>query len=192
MKKKIVWIVLLIVVLLGSCIVLLDDNLFKTDIDDVMSEKEHNIQKQEKVEITLNIPKSKLPESIYSPEGQAFSENEIVVYKTDTTTIYLEKVMLSNDSNEHLNFIFNCSYDLPDSGIILTPYRKEEDDALRDYISLVNEELSDDTTTYQDISIIGHGPAEIFTISIPVDASKKAAGTMKIDVFINRLAYERM
>ena len=181
------WLDLLGIGILG---VLFGGKVFKTDIDDIMSEQKYTIQNQENVEITLNIPKEILSEAIYTSEGQSFSENEAIVYQTDTTSIYLEKVFLSNDRNKHLCFMFNLFYNLPKSGTALAPLVRTDNGYSNDGFGLVSRVLADDVTTYPDaLFISGKGPSQLFTIAVSADACKKAEGTMKIDLFINQLTY---
>lgn len=191
MKKKIL-ISVVLVLLSGVCIstLLLRDRLFETSIQDITSEQNYTIQAQEKTAVTLSIPKSKLSDAIYTSEGQSFSENEIVVYKTDTTTIYLEKVMLSNESNEQLYFVFNCSYDLPDDGAVLVPYKKNDDKSYSYEADLGSKDLTDDTTTYPEaVRLRGQGPSEQFVYYISADVCRKAVGTIRINSFMNRMTY---
>ena len=186
-KKKII-VSISLVLLVGICIsgIFLNDRLFETNIHDITSEKKYRILNQEKIEITLSVPKSKLSEAIYSSKGQSFAENEIVVYQTDTTSIYLDKIMLSKESHAQLYFIFNCSYYLPDEGTILVPYKKNDDKSYSYEIDLASKDLTDDTTTYPEaVGLRGQGPSEQFVLYIATDVCKKAIGTMNIDSYIS-------
>lgn len=195
MSKKVILIVSLVLLLgVGISGIIFGEELFKTSISDVMSEKRFTIKNQEDVEVTLSIPMSELSESIYTSEGRSFSENEVVVYQTDTTSIYLEKVFLSHDG--YLCFVLNHSYELPDSGVVLVPYSKKKSSSTASYrgiLGLVSREVSDDKTTYTEaVSVTGHGPSEIFSFAIPVEICKKLEGTMKIDLFTNQVTYARI
>lgn len=159
--------------------------------DDPITTLENNdmIQNQERVEFTISIPKSELSESIYSPEGQSFSENEIVVYQTETTSIYLQKVMpLAEDDSQQV-FLFNFSYDLPATGSFLTPYLAENG-AARTYFGLINSDLTDDHKIYTGaVSLRGHGPDKQIEFYIDADVCKKVVGTMGFRMYCNKVSY---
>lgn len=57
---------------------------------------------QQQVELTLTIPESELPDSIYHTEGCTFGKGEIAVYPSDTATIELYKAMPANESADLL------------------------------------------------------------------------------------------
>lgn len=180
------------VFLICICIaeICLGGGFYKNNIQDITTEKNHSIQDQKKTKITLSVPISKLSEKIYSSNGQRFAENEIIVYQTDTTSIYLYQAMLSNESDEDLYFLFNCSYHLPDDGTILIPYKVNDNKTYTDELDLASYDITDDASTYAEtVHLRGRGPAEQFAFYVSADVCKKAIGTMNIDVLINQLTY---
>ena len=177
--------------IISIVVIFLRDELYENKISDISSEKNYNIINQETFEFTISIPKSALPDAIYSSEGYEFKENEVIVYQTETTSIYLEKIMLANENDEYLYFMFNCSYNLPDSGTILVPYKKS-DKGYNFCISLRSKDLTDEKYTYPEaVSVRGRGPSEQFAFYVSTDACKKAIGTIMIEASCNKLTYEK-
>jgi hypothetical protein len=162
---------------------------WQPSIDDIIYEKHYTIQNQERFDFTLSVPVSALTEAIYSAEGQTFAKNDAIAFQTETTSIYLKKAMVSNESDALLYFIFDFAYDLPSSGTLLVPYQKVGR-AYRDYLGLSNDDTTDDEIVYPDtVSLRGYGPSKQFTFYVAADVCKSAVGTLKFDVFCNEIAY---
>lgn len=148
------------------------------------------ITEQKKADITLSIPKDVLPDSIYTDEGHEFEKNEVVVYQTDTTTIYLEKIRLSNESDKQLYFCFDCSYDLPESGTILTNVGRNENGSGSFNVGLNSRNLTDSVGVFTSaVMMRGNGPGEKFLFYVSTEACKAATGVMQIDMYCNELSY---
>lgn len=191
-KKKlfmcILDVVVIIIAILGLCF---KDELLAIKLDKIVEEDGYTIVGQESCDITLVIPKDELPDDIYTSEGHIFEEDEIIVYQTDTTTIYLEKVMLANEGDEQLYFMLNCSYDLPESGNIVLPYTVSEEGYSFD-INLRNKALTDSVRKFPDaLGMRGQGPEEQFAFYVSTDVCKAATGMMKIEAVANELSYAR-
>lgn len=162
-------------------------------LDDIIWENGYIITKQKDYNFTLSIPKEKLTESIYTPEGQKFKENEVIVYQTDTTKVYLKYVMPSDMDENMLFFVFDFSYELPKAGKIVIPHYKAADDLSADnpdlnhrantYISLRNGTLYTPTQRYVN-AVKKHlwGPEEQFGFRVSTEACRSAEGIMMIDV----------
>ena len=167
---------------------------FDLTLDNILNEKGYTIEKQKLCNLTLSIPVDSLPDSIYSNEGLNFSKDDIIAYQNDTSVIYLEKVQFANEGDDQLFFIFNCSYDLPESGSILFPYEVADNEvAGKSYstgIYIKSETLTDDAGSYDDaINFRGIGSGEQFAFYVSTDVCKNAVGSIKIEILCNELTY---
>ncbi len=192
-KKSALWLSLAAVLIcILAAAVLLTNPVSNTWIN-IYEEKEFTIASQTPYELTLSIPRSAIPEEAFSQEGYTFPVNQVAAYQTDTTTIYLEHVQLSNESDGQLYFIFNCSYDLSSSGELLTIYYyNSSDKSYRPSIELRSKNLKDDTNVYEDaLSVRGRGPGQMFTIYVPTEICKNAVGTLEMDISCYELAYKK-
>ncbi|WP_294518108.1 M56 family metallopeptidase [uncultured Pseudoflavonifractor sp.] len=161
-------------------------------LDNITSERGYAITSQTPYVLTLSVPKGTLTEDCYTGEGQVFRENEVPAFQNDTTTIYLEQVMPSNEGDEYLVFMFNCSYQLPESGTILLPYQKSKD-GYRLFAYPASETLTDDSTLYPDaVSLRGLGPGTQFDFYVRTDACRAASGTLEMQLGCNALTYVRL
>lgn len=188
-RKPAFWIVTAAVL---SCIVLAVcflTNPERMKLEDIASEDGYTLAEQKRYDFTLSIPKEKLTETIYTAGGQTFEKDEVIVYQTDTTDIYLECVMPSNETEEELYLIFNFSYRLPESGKILVPHQKK-DNGLFGCVGFRNETVYTETEEYPDaLALRGHGPAEQFAFYLSTDVCRSAEGTMMIDAFCSEWTY---
>ena len=140
---------------------------------DITSEDGYRITQQQAADITLAVPMDALPDDIWQEDGHTFAPEEVVAYRTDTTTVYLDYVMPSNEDDEKLYIALACAYDLPESGTILLPYKVK------------------DSTVYPDaVSLRGQGPGEKFAFYLSADVCRQAEGTLEIQVSCNELTYE--
>ena len=162
-------------------------------IEDIIYEKGYTISKQVKTNITLSVSKKLLPDTIYTKGGHTFEENEVVAYQTDTSIIYLERIMLANEGDEYLYFIFNLSYNLPDSGSILLPYQRrgtKENPLFSPVIVPNSTKLIDKTRTFEDaVHLRGRGPKRQFVFYVATNACKLAEDTIQIEIICNKLTY---
>lgn len=192
MKKLCTWMLAVLMIIILVCGVACYGT--RNDISKIMQEENYSIVQQEMIEISLLISKSNFSEAAYTSEGQTFSEDEIIVYQTDTTSIYLEKVMLSHEDDGQLYFLFDCGYNLPkdkNQCIIQVPFDKDTKKGYSSALSLINNILSDDEISYLDaVAIRGHGPSAKFAFYVSKEAVQKAVGSMKIDVNINQVKLE--
>ena len=91
-------------------------------IKNITSENGYKILNQNPVDIRISIPKSALPDSIYSEEGHTFAVNDVIVYETGTTRFYLDSVRFANEGDDLLYFKFNSDYTPADSGTLTLLY----------------------------------------------------------------------
>jgi len=147
--------------------------------------------KQEEKTITLTIPLSNLPDSIYSKNGREFGENEIVAYKNATTSIYLKKVMYANEGNENLYFCFDFVFDLPEEqGTLLYPYRLVDKRTGANSVGVVDRVLNADNGVFTDaVKLRGQGSHDLIWFYVSTEALKQAQGTIYFDVWLNQITY---
>jgi len=147
--------------------------------------------KQEEKTITLTIPLSNLPDSIYSKNGMEFDENEIVAYQNATTSIYLKKVMYANEGNENLYFCFDFSFNLPEEqGVLLYPYRLTDKNTGANSVGTVDRVLRADNGAFADaVKLRGQGSGDLIWFYVSTEALKQAQGTIHFDVWLNEITY---
>ena len=129
-KKPAFW---LIIAALVACIVLavcfLTDPI-KPTVHDVADQKGYKITAMTtNVAMPIKIPTDVLGDDIYSNEGHLYEPDEVVVYQTETTRVYLERVgYLEQYGEEKLYFDFCFDYEIPSSGtvrVLSTPNIKD-------------------------------------------------------------------
>lgn len=191
-KKPGFWLIVIAVLISAGIAAAFLTDPVTTDVGKITQEKGYYILEQNEYEFTATIPKDVLTEEAFTNEGQTFKTDEVIVYSTDTTNIYLKHVMLSNESEEYLNFIFDFSYhDLDRNSLVLLPYVKS-DKGYTFTIRLKSEDLADGMVVYdQVLSITGHGPEEQFAIGAYTEIVKNAWKYMSIKLVANELFYRK-
>ena len=161
--------------------------------DDIYANKGYTVIYQQPIELTLSVDKTLLPDTIYTAEGHVFEEGEVVTYQTDHTTIYLQKVMLSNESDEQLYFLFDYFYDISNYGSLISPfYVKDKNGVVSTYMSLISRDLKDGKNTYPEaLSVRGQGPGEVIAFYVSKDACKAAEEKIEIQIKCNQIFYAR-
>lgn len=192
-KKPALWAILAAAGLCVAVVVCFLTDPEQLTLDNIKTERGYAITSQTPYILTLSVPKDVLTEDCYTGEGQLFKENEVPAFQNDTTTIYLERVMPANEGDEYLYFMFDFSYQLPESGTILLPWQKSEDG----YVSFSyepSETLTDDNTIYPDaVSMRSLGPGQQFAFYVRTDACRAASGTLELQSIIcNALTYVRL
>ena len=192
-KKPAFWIVVLAVIACVVVAVCFLTNPKGSTIYDIYRQDGYTVIDQEEVDVTLYVDKSKLPDSIYTAEGYEFEENEVVVYSTETTKVYLYKAMISNESDDLLYFIFDFSYDFPKAGSIISPYKYTgEHDGTQSNLYLRSKDLRDVSTAYPDaLNIRGYGPGTQFAFYVSKDACQTADERLMIDIVCNQIVYAK-
>ena len=179
----------------GVCALVLGFLLFlfrPLTIDDVIERKRCFILGEQEAQMTLEIPVSALPDEIYQKWGYTFEKNEVVVYQTDNTTIYLDHVMPANEGDDRLYFTFRLSYQLTDEGVILTPYYRRADQMYTTHVGLRTDVLMEDKTSYVDaVYRWGSGTDAYFIFYVNTEACKAAEGTIRMDAYCWEIHYER-
>ena len=89
------------------------------------------------------------------------TRGEVVVYQNETTSICLERAVLSNESEDQLYLIFHYDYDLPESGSELTHLPKTTTGAYTNTVDLRSRDITATDSVYPDSAAL-RGPAERF------------------------------
>ena len=164
---------------------------FEPVFNDVLHQNGYLILSQNDRELALTVPKDFLPDEIYTAEGYEFDEGQVVAYSTDTTTVWLRKVMLSNESPDQLYFAFDISYDIAKKGTILSIQSRLPNDQYTYRGGLRSKDLRDNNTVYPGaVNTRGHGPGSQFWFYVSTDACKQAEGTLYFEVVLNEIEYE--
>ena len=192
-KKPTFWIIIVSICTCTIVAVCFLPNPKEPVMHDIYAHKGYTVLYQQPIELTLSVDKTLLPDAIYTKEGYEFEEGEVVAYQTDHTTIYLQKVMLSNESDEELYFFFDYSYDILNYGNLISPlYVKDKKGVVSTYMSLSSRDLKDGKNTYPEaLSVRGHGPGELMTFYVSKDACKAAGEMIEIPIKCNQIFYTK-
>ena len=152
--------------------------------------EKYEVIKQDAKAITLSIPISDLPDSIYTEDGAEFGDNEVTAYRDATTSIYLKEARYSNEGNEYLYFCFDFSYDLPKKqGTLLYPY-EILDSGLTGSVRTVDGVLRADNGEFIDaVKDRGYGSNNLIWFYVSTNALKQAQGTISFDIMLNQITY---
>lgn len=192
-KKPAFWIILLAVLVGIALAVCFLTNPKQATVYDILGQNGYTVINQEQIELTLSVPKSLLPESIYTSEGYEFEEGEVVAYQTDSTTIFLREAVISNESDDQLYFVFDCSYDLSNYGLLVSPlYVNEKKGGTSNRLFLRSKDIKDGTRTYTDaLDVRGYGPGNQFLFYVSKDACEAAEDKIMIDIECNQVFYAK-
>lgn len=146
---------------------------------------------EQEAQMTLHIPVSALPDSIYEKGGHQFEENEVIVYQTDTTKIYLQHVMPANEGDDQLYFTFKFSYELPPEGSILTVVHGTENRSFTTHVGPRTDVLTDDVTSYEEAVYMRGSGHDHFVFYVDTEACKAAVGTIRLEAFCWEITYEK-
>lgn len=186
------WIVIIsAAVCIAAAACFLTDPFIPT-IYDVFSSGRYTVLNQKDINLTLSVPKSKLPESIYTSEGCTFSPEEVVAHREDGTVIYLQRAMLSHENDDLLYFFFDFAYDFAEHGSFVSPYKYVPgSDNTQSHLILTSEDIRDMKGSYPGaVSTRSFGPGTQFGFYVSKDACMNAAGDIMIDIACNKVFYE--
>ena len=190
-RKPTFWIIVTALVVCIVVAVCFLTDPFEPVFNDVLYQNGYVILSQNDRELTLTVPKDFLPDEIYTAEGYEFDEGQIVAYSTDTTTVWLRKVMLSNESPDQLYFAFDISYEIAEKGTILSIHSCLPNDQYTYRGGLRSKDLRDNNTVYPGaVNTRGHGPDSQFWFYVSTDACKQAEGNLYFEVILNEIEYE--
>ena len=167
------------------------EELHRVDVDEVLSEEGFHLSGLEPVILTLTVPKEVLSAEAYTHEGREFAENEVIVYQSETSSIYLTGIMQSNEEEDTLYFLFDYSYNLPEQGVLLTPF-KFLDGKLEAIMRVPSTDLTSGGTVYENaVSIRGIGPSNMFALHVSADACRDASEALKLQAWGYPISYYR-
>ena len=190
-RKPAFWIIVTALVVCVVVAVCFLTDPFEPVFNDVLHQNGYVILSQNDRELTLTVPKDYLPNEIYTAEGYEFDEGQVVAYSTDTTTVWLRKVMISNESPDQLYFAFDISYDIAEKGTILSINSRLPNDQYTIRGGLRSKDLRDNHTVYPGaVNMRGHGPDSQFWFYVSTDACKQAEGALYFEVVLNEIEYE--
>ena len=190
-RKPTFWIIVIALVVCVVVAVCFLTDPFEPVFNDVLHQNGYVILSQNDRELTLTVPKDYLPNEIYTAEGYEFDEGQVVAYSTDTTTVWLRKVMISNESPDQLYFAFDISYDIAEKGTILSINSRLPNDQYTIRGGLRSKDLRDNHTVYPGaVNMRGHGPDSQFWFYVSTDACKQAEGALYFEVVLNEIEYE--
>lgn len=172
-KKPAFWIILLAVIAcIAAAVCFLTDPL-KPTLDDITQQNGYGITSiTTGVEMDIKIPVDALGEDIYSALGHTYKPNEVVLYQSESTTLYLRQVCyLDQYGEEELFFNLYFDYAPSASGTIRTIVTPEIKDGEM-YSAIVgggiaNKTAWDSVTTYPD-SIRHYGSNWAVEVSVAV------------------------
>lgn len=193
-RKPTFWIIILSVL---SCVIVAIcflTNPKEYSVYDVFSMNKYTVLEQKQIDLALSVPKIYLSDDAYTSEGQEFEKDKVIAYQTDSTTIYLHKVMLSNESDDLLYFIFDFSYDFSNYGSFISPFCFAENsrNVTSPTLYLYSKDLKDINTIYPDaLSMRGHGPGTQFTFYVSKEACQSAEKKLQFDIICNEIFYAK-
>ncbi len=192
-KKPAFWIIViavLVTAVVAVCFLTNPINPTDTVLNKLVNLEDYEVIEQEQKNITLTIPLSDLPDSIYSESGKNFGNNAIVAYKSGTTSIYLKEARYSNEGNQNLYFCFDFSFDLPKKqGVLIYPFEITSS-GLSSSVKTVDGILRAENGEFADaINDRGQGSNNLIWFYVSTDALKQAQGTIRFDVLLNQITY---
>ena len=197
-KKPAFWIIVASVAVCAVVAVCFLTDPPQSTVQDIYAQKGYTILEQEPETITLQIPTGNLNKLIYTQEGYQFKPGEVVVWREDSTTIYLSHVQLQNEAPyDYLYFTFGFDYKITDYGsfrsatqinldsdppstsgpVLFVPDNTMFDSAGQIFPDALNER--------------GHNGDGSITLYVSKDACKSARGIMLMDVQLNRIRYAK-
>ena len=197
-KKPAFWFVVVAVSVCAAAGVCFLTDPVKIDVANITAQKGYAITNQQDVELTLTIPKTALPDTIYQVGGHEFEPNEVVVYRDDTTTIYLEMAQPNGSGEEWLRFLFKYSYSLPEEGYVRLPYTVSSDGDHKYALGTHGSNLFDknviaDGVPYEyAVSEWGFDNNERQGVYISTEVCRNTQDTTEIKIIANELSYEKL
>jgi len=146
--------------------------------------------RQEETVVTLAVPTERLLEEAYTAQGQVFGEEALVAYRDATTTLYLTEVRRSNEGADNLYFCFDFDFDVPKAqGAFLYPYEIGQTGSTNAVYVTDGVLKADNGEFPQAVHMRGQGPSERIWFYVATDALRRAQGTVRFDVTLNRITY---
>jgi len=170
----------------------------KITMDRIQEQNGFTILSQETKEKTLILPPEQLPtyDDIVSAEGACLELEDIPVFTTDTTEVFLHTVGVSahepeGTGKDKLYLGFDIRHNLTDSGTVYTVNRVMNEDGSNTYSPEVS--VTEETLEEYDRKILhmGSGPNDQFYLYIDADLYTALRGDVSIGITLNEIVYER-
>ena len=170
----------------------------KITMDRIQEQNGFTILSQERKEITLTLSPEQLPtyNDIVSAEGARLELEDIPVFTTDTTEVFLHTVGVSSHESEgvdkdKLYLGFDIRHNLTDSGTVYTVNRVMNENGSNTYSPKVS--VTEETLDEYDRKILhmGSGPSDQFYLYIDADLYTALQGDVSIGITLNEIVYER-
>ena len=195
-KKPAFW-----MVLLGSAISVVFAVCFLTNPVDVNNSilnkilhgnRGYEIIEQQNQKVTLTIPVSKLPESIFTEAGQEFGEKHVVAYKDASTVIYLKRAQYANEGNDKLYFCFDFTFDLEqEQGSFFYSWKvngASSQNAWNTVDGILRADNAEFANAVKPRGLDGDGKIWLY---MSTDALRQAEGTISFDIYLNEIHYKK-
>ncbi len=158
--------------------------------EQIFSQEGYTIFHQDTEPVTLTLPISALTEEGYSAAGKDYENGNIIVYKDETTVIYLTHIQSQTETQLLMQFDF--SYTLPEEkGSFLSPW-KRTDQGYTTSADLYEYTVKDENGVYEKAVLHqGQGPGERIGYYLMKDLCRSAKGYLSFDVVLNRISYYR-
>ena len=194
-KKPAFWIVLLAILASVAVAVCFLTDPKQPTVKDIQQQNGYRITKMEtQQELSITIPKSALPDAIFTGERYTFPKQGIILYQNDTTAVYLSEIYtpsITNISAEErpLSFVFEFVYrDIGEGGVISTISTPKIKNGVTDVYSsslgMVSRDVTDSTTLYPRAAQIGgDGEGKYFLVYIDRDVVAAAVDFLSFSVY---------
>ncbi|NYB74332.1 hypothetical protein HZF24_09325 [Sedimentibacter hydroxybenzoicus DSM 7310] len=194
MRRNMKFIVLIAVLICMIIALIFIRGLLNPGLNKITQQKGYIITGQNEKSIEIKIDKDDLSPNIDLDEVISFEKDDIILYKTDTSTMYLKSIEYENSDKEYLSLTFDFYYDLPQEGTIIVPYEvlAEHDSTSYSFRIVMHSKQAKDKSKVFDkaVSVHGQGPSEQFSIYLKTDVFTEAEDEISfiVDGF-NELSY---
>jgi len=175
---------------------MLVNNLLNINLNKITQQKGYTITNQNEKAIKVTINKKKLPINIDFAQGVSFAKDDIILYQTDTSTMYLKSIEYANSDTEFLSLTFDFDYVLPEEAKIIVPYNVLIKDNKISYswgVAPYSKQVKDISKVFDNaISLHGTGPSEQFSIYLKANVFSEAKDEISFIIGgFNELSYIR-
>ena len=194
MRRNTKFIVLIAVLICLDITLILIRGLLNPSLNKITEQKGYTITNQVEKSIEIILDKKELPSDLNFDKSISFKKDDIIIYQTDTSTMYLKSIDYANSDTEYMSLTFDFYYALPQEGTIIVPYdviKKHDGTSYSFFIATHSEQVNDKYKVFDDaVSIHGQGPSEQFNVYLKKDVFTQAEDVISfvVDNF-NELSY---
>ncbi|WP_312699015.1 hypothetical protein [Sedimentibacter sp.] len=196
MRRNTKFIVLIAVLICLDIALILIRGLLNPSLNKITEQKGYTITNQTEKSIEITLDKKELPSDLNFDKSISFKKDDIIIYQTDTSTMYLKSIDYANSDTEYMSLTFDFYYDLPQEGTIIVPYDVIKEHDGTSYLFVIatdSEQARDKSKVFDDaVSIHGQGPSEQFNVYLKKDVFTEAEDVISfvVDNF-NELSYKK-